>query len=83
MRSPSVSPAPIIVRRVSLAFEIERGLARHRERHDFDPGRRAVGSVGSNGVPSLDRLATHVLRVQHVEDAVVVEHLQHRRGRRR
>src|SRR6266404_3686331 len=55
---------------VDLSFQIPRALAGNGEWQNLDAGSRPIRQCRLERLVRLDRLATHVLLVEHVEDAV-------------
>src|SRR5216683_4786672 len=55
---------------VDLSFQIPRALAGNGEWQNLDAGARSIRQCRLERLVHLDRLARHILLVQHVEDAV-------------
>src|ERR1700737_777816 len=59
------------------SFQIPRAFAGNGERQDLDARSRAVRQSRLERLVHLDRLAPHILLVQHVEDAVGLQDRKH------
>ncbi len=62
-------------------FEVEGDLARHAEGFDAQAGRPTVARPEIDGLVECDRPPRDTVGIEHVEDAVRAEHVEHARRR--